>query len=91
MKNIYNEEKKILESVEKGEWQSVSDLETVKSDLIQIAKNTSAKNIRINIKLSEKDLAAIKAKALEEGVSYQTLISSIIHKYNKGALKPVTP
>ncbi len=46
-----------------------------------------AKNKRINIRLTSKDYYDIQLKAVEEGIPYQTLISSLIHKYNKGELK----
>lgn len=88
MKKIDKEEKEILESFERGEWKSIKNLEKKKVEYIQAAKNTSTKNKRINIRLTEKDLRDIKAKAFEEGIPYQTLISSIIHKYNKGKLIP---
>jgi predicted DNA binding CopG/RHH family protein len=45
------------------------------------------KSKRINIRLTEKDYHDIQVKAMEEGIHYQTLISSIIHKFNKGELK----
>ena len=51
------------------------------------AKNSTLKNKRINIRLTEKDYHDIQVKAMEEGVPYQTLISSIIHKYNRAELK----
>ena len=54
---------------------------------IQAAKESMAKNKRINIRLTSKDYYDIQLKAVEEGIPYQTLISSLIHKYNKGELK----
>jgi predicted DNA binding CopG/RHH family protein len=47
------------------------------------------KNRRINIRLSEKDLLNLKAKSLEEGLPYQTLVASIIHKYVSGKFREV--
>ena len=79
-------EKEILESFEKDEWISIENLEQKKEEYAQYAKNTFLKNKRINIRLSEKDFIDIKTKSLEEGVPYQTLISSIIHKYVSGRL-----
>jgi len=81
------EEKELLESYEKGEWKPVKDFEKKKSEYQQIAKNTVAKNKRINIRLTEKDLANLKAKSIEEGMPYQTLVASIIHKYISGKFK----
>lgn len=83
------EEKELLKSYEKGEWKSIKDLEKKKSEYQGYAKYTAAKNKRINIRLTEKDLANLKAKSLEEGMSYQTLIASIIHKYISGKFKEV--
>ena len=91
MKNIEldKEEKELLESIENGEWKTIEDFEKRKSDYIRYAKNTSAKNKRINIRLSEKDLLNLKAKSLEEGLPYQTLIASIIHKYVSGKFREI--
>lgn len=80
------EEKELLESVEKGEWQSVPDLEEEIKKTQEYARKTISKNKRIYIKISEKDLFGIQTKALEEGVEYKELISSIIHKYISGRL-----
>lgn len=85
MDYLDKEEKKIIESYENDEWVSSGkeDKEAVKN----IARNSQLKNKRINIRLTYKDHHDIQVKAMEEGVPYQTLISSIIHKYNKGELK----
>jgi len=80
------EEKDWLESVERGEWKTVDNLEETKAMLSEAARNTLRKNKRINIRLSAKDLGDIQTAAIEEGIPYQTLISSIIHKYASGAL-----
>lgn len=79
-------EKEIEESFEKEEWRSVKDLKKTRSDYMRYAKNSFLKNKRINIRISEKDLTNLKAKSLEEGVPYQTLISSVLHKYISGKL-----
>ncbi|MFA4924586.1 MAG: hypothetical protein WC557_10380 [Ignavibacteriaceae bacterium] len=81
------EEEDLLESFEKGEWKSINDFEKKKTEYQKIAMNTAERNKRINIRLSEKDLANLKAKSLEEGMPYQTLVSSIIHKYISGKFK----
>ncbi len=80
------EEKDWLESVERGEWKTVDNLEEEKAMLREAARNTLRKNKRINIRLSAKDLGDIQTVAAEEGIPYQTLISSIIHKYASGNL-----
>ena len=83
--NLDGEEKEILESFERGEWQSVGD-RTRLSQLGSYAKATLAKDQRITLRLSSFDLDAIQVKAIEEGIPYQTLISSILHKYATGLL-----
>ncbi len=86
MDKLDNYEKEILESYENDEWVSVENLAEKKKEYAQYAKNTFLKNKRINIRISEKDFVDIKTRSLEEGVPYQTLISSIIHKYVSGKL-----
>ncbi len=79
-----DEEKEELEAIEdaiqSGELKSVPDFEERKKELQQIAKNSLNKTRNINIRLSERDLYKLKAKAIEEGIPYQTLASSILHK-----------
>jgi predicted DNA binding CopG/RHH family protein len=79
------EEQALSDSVERGEWVSVGILEERKAMWEQIARNTlDNKRKRISIAIRETDLAQLKAKALEEGIPYQTLINSILHKYVTG-------
>ena len=78
------EEKDILESFEKGNWVSVPDAESEIKKHQQYAKNTLKKDKRINIRISSKDLKALKLIAIEDGLPYQTLISSILHRYVSG-------
>jgi predicted DNA binding CopG/RHH family protein len=83
------EEQEILEAYESGEFQSVMTAERKK--LIEAsAAQMSKKDKRINIRLSGRDLNAIQRRALEEGMPYQTLVSSILHKYVSGTLYDVT-
>ncbi len=86
MKYLDKEEKELIESYNKGEWNSVKRKDKKKYE--QAAKESLAKNKRINIRLTSKDYNDIQVKAIEEGIPYQTLIASIIHKYNKGELRP---
>lgn len=79
------EEKEILESFEKGEWKSVGD-KTRRAELQSYAKAARAKDKRITLRLSSLDLDAIQAKAIEEGIPYQTLIASVLHKFATGRL-----
>jgi len=85
MKYLDKEEKELVESYEKGEWKPIKKKD--KLVYVKAAKESISKNKRINIRLTSKDYHDIQVKAVEEGIPYQTLISSIIHKYNKGELK----
>ena len=80
------EEMELLESIEKGEWKSINNLEEEKERYRKYASNTLRKDKRVNIRISERDLMKIRKKALEEGIPYQTLISSLLHKYINGRL-----
>jgi predicted DNA binding CopG/RHH family protein len=86
MKPPDQEERELLESYERDEWQSVSDLKTESERYRKYADATFKKDRRVNIRMSQKDLAAIQKTALAEGIPYQTLISSILHKYISGRL-----
>ena len=78
------EEKALLDSFEKGEWQSVKKLSAEKSRARQAASSYLRKGTRINIRISETALQQIKQKAAYEGLPYQTLIASLLHKYAAG-------
>ncbi len=81
------EEKDILISYERGEWRPAEDAGQEIKRLRESAKQTLQKDKRINIRMSSKDLEQIRVIAAQEGIPYQTLISSIIHKYVAGYLK----
>ena len=80
------EEKELSESVEKGEWRSVENLDEEIKAAREIAGRTFIKDQRMNIRMTKKDLNALKVRALEEGIPYQTLVSQIIRKYLSGRL-----
>jgi predicted DNA binding CopG/RHH family protein len=80
------DEKELLDSVERGEWKSAK---RERARYSRYAKATFRKDRRLNIRLSSKDLEAIQKRALTEGLPYQTLISSLLHKYASGRLKEV--
>lgn len=86
---LSKEEKMLLDAVEAGEYESVLT-QARKSELEAIASNTFKKDKRINVRISNRDLTAIQSRATEEGIPYQTLVSSIIHKYISGSLKDLT-
>lgn len=82
-KYLDKEEMELAKSLEAEEW--VSDLtKKEKKQLEEYAQNSLMKQKRINIRMSERDLKKIQAKAIEEGIPYQSLISMLIHKYNEG-------
>ncbi len=80
------EEKDILASVENNEWVSIENKDKEIAKYIEVAKATFKKDRRINIRMSNKDIIALQTKALEEGIPYQTLISSVLHKFVTGLL-----
>ena len=91
MPNLDQEERDLLESVESGEWKSVSGKGAELARYKDYAQATFRKDQRINIRISGKDLDALKKRALLEGIPYQTLIASILHKYLSGILRESRP
>jgi predicted DNA binding CopG/RHH family protein len=81
------DETTMLESVVRGEWKSVGGGKRERMRYARYAKATFRKDRRLNIRFSSKDLEAIQKRALAEGLPYQTLISSLLHKYASGRLK----
>jgi predicted DNA binding CopG/RHH family protein len=80
------EEKELIASIEKGEWRPVRDSTGLKKKLLSAVKTTMLKDQRMNIRIAKRDLEALKAKALEEGMPYQSLVSSVLHRYVTGRL-----
>ena len=85
-KPLDQEEKDLMESVERGEWQPVKNITEEKEKAMLAARNSLKKDKRINLRLTQKDYYQIQIKAIEEGIPYQTLISSLVHKYINGTL-----
>ena len=78
-------EKDILRSVERGEWKTT----TGKEELLkyqEAARRTLKKDARLNIRISSRDMELLRKGAVEEGLPYQTFVSSILHKYVTGRL-----
>lgn len=86
MTKMTKEERDIMRSADRGDWKPVRRLKTNMRRYSAYARATFQKDRRINIRISSKDLEGVQKKALEEGLPYQTLISSMIHKYISGAL-----
>jgi predicted DNA binding CopG/RHH family protein len=80
------DEKELIESIESGKWQSVGNLDDKIKTHKRYARNTLRKDQRVNLRISSKDLEDIQSLAVEEGLPYQTLMSSILHKYVSGKL-----
>ena len=83
------EEHDILDSFERGEWRSVKNLQQEIKKHQEYARQTLKKDQRINIRISSKDLDELRSMAIEDGVPYQTLISSVLHRYITGRLVEV--
>lgn len=86
-KNVNNDEKGILDSYEQDQWRPAKNRKREVKKLQQYARNTLQKDKRINIRMSSADLDRVRVIATQQGIPYQTLISSIIHKYVSGYLK----
>ena len=84
MKKLDAFEKDILAAYEKGELKSISPSKAKLTKFKAAARSTFLKEKRINIRLSTPDLMNIQARALEEGMPYQTLIASVLHKFVAG-------
>lgn len=79
------EEQEMLEAYDAGEFTSALSPER-KQLLEESAKQVLKRDKKISIRISSRDLTAIQVKALQEGIPYQTLVASIIHKYVSGDL-----
>lgn len=84
-----SEEQDLLEAYESGEFES--DLNDDRRNyVVKAAETTFKKDKRINIRISSRDLEALQRRALEEGLPYQSLVSSVLHKYVSGGLKDIS-
>ena len=86
---LNKEEKEILKAFEAGELKS-NLTKKRKKEVEAAAGATFKKDKRINIRISGRDLGAIQRRALEEGIPYQTLVSSVLHKYVSGGLRDIS-
>jgi len=84
---LSKEERQLEKEIESGDWKAVPNLAEEIKKYQKYASNTLNKNKKINIRITDWDYEKIKIKAVSEGLPYQTLISSIIHKYVTGQLK----
>jgi len=81
---LYKDEKELSKSIENEEWRSVNNLEKEMERARTIARATGTKDERMNIRMNRRDMMALKTRALERGVPYQTLVSSILRRWLRG-------
>ena len=80
------EEREILEQFERDELPRASGADREMTIAPEAARNTFKKTRRVNLRVTERDFNRAHARAREEGIPYQTLLSSVIHKYLSGRL-----
>lgn len=90
MKNyqLDKEEQELSSSIERGEWKPAKNMAAEIKKYAEYAKNALKKDQRISIRMSKQDFIGIQGRAVDEGILYQTLITSIVHKYLNGKLVP---
>lgn len=84
--NLDHEENEILSAYESGNYQSLPDQSKLIKKYASYARSASKKDKRINIRLAGNDLEHLQKMAVQEGLPYQTLVASLIHKYVTGRL-----
>ena len=75
------EEKEILNEVERGEWKSTVKTKKEMEPYRLMAKETLANKKNVNVKLSEHDIRSLRKMAAKEGIPWQSLATSILHRY----------
>ena len=83
---LQKDELELLASYEAEEWKSAKKLKEQKEQYQTYARATFRKDKRVNIRISEKDLLDLQKRAIRQGIPYQTLLSSVLHKYASGTL-----
>ncbi len=86
MKSDKQYEADILRSFGKGEWKPIKNSKREMERYRKAATETLLKNRRVNIRISAMDLEGLQAKAASEGLPYQTLMASVLHKFVSGRL-----
>ncbi len=84
--DLSNEERELLELADRGELVRVPNVEQEIEYARRAARNTLNKTKRVNLRMTERDFRLAHARANEEGIPYQTLLSSVIHKYLSGRM-----
>ena len=85
--SLNKEEQEILDDIEAGKYKSVANVKEELKKLREYAKYTLEKKKNINIRLSERDLQRLKAKAVEHGLPYQTLAATVLHNFASDKIK----
>ena len=80
MVRLHQEEQELLKSFEQDEWRPLAGQEVELERYRQYARDTFKKDMRVNIRISREDLEALQKRAMEEGITYQTLIATVLHK-----------
>jgi len=83
-------EKELLDALDKGDLKRVPNADKEIKRYQKYASDYCRKTDRITIRISPEDKESLKARAREEGIPYQTLLSSIIHKYLTGRFVEAT-
>ena len=83
---VDDDERDLIESLDRDEWIPVRDMPNALAEARTVASATLRKDRRMNVRISERDLKGLKARAAEEGIPYQTLVTSVLHKYVNGRL-----
>jgi len=81
---LNDEERETLRAYERGAWSPDAHLPAVREAMARYARATLRKDRRVNIRISRRDLSELQRHAVHEGLPYQTLMSSILHKYVNG-------
>lgn len=87
MSKLDQEEREILDAFESDKLKRVNQASQIQKQHTEYASAMFRKDARINIRLSSKDLRGLQKRALAEGIPYQTLIASVLHKYVEGRLR----
>ncbi len=86
MGRLSHEEQDLRKSYDQDEWRSIKGRAKEIRRYREYARTTFKKDKRVNIRISTKDLEALQKRALKEGIPYQTLMASVLHKYAGGRL-----
>lgn len=87
MAKLNKEEKEILNAYESGKTKPIRSKSNISLKHQEYAEATFRKDKRINIRISNRDLKLLQRRAISEGIPYQTLVASVLHKYVDGQLK----